>query len=178
MFAIHTLDATHSIKKLTERLNIFPDQIATAAMRSINKTAVWVRTTSAKQIAKEKLLKLKLVRNRIKITKATSKNLQARVVANLKGVRAKDIGAMRQKVIGAMAGKHMFPGAFIAQMPVSNHIGIFKRKTASRLPIAEQYLSIYKEASALIEKLVDEKTADRFEHYFRHEIKFVMEKIL
>jgi hypothetical protein len=147
-------------------------------MRSINKTASWVKGSSAKQIAKEKLLKLKLVRNRIKITNAARENLRAVVRANLMGVRAKDIGPLRQTLAGAIAGKHLFAKAFIATMRRSKHIGIFKRKTSSRLPIAEQYLPIYKEAAALIEKLVDEKTADRFEHYFRHEIKFVMEHLL
>ncbi|GHU15627.1 hypothetical protein FACS189449_13350 [Alphaproteobacteria bacterium] len=172
MSTVYTLDATLSIKNIVEKLNALPEQISVAAMRSLNKTAAWVKSTSAKQIAKEKLLKLKFVRNRLKIKKAGKEFLQAKVLANLKGVRAKDIGPMKQTIIGAIAGQHMFAGAFVATMPKNKHTGIFKRKTKNRLPIEEQYLSIYKEASALIEKLVDEKTASRFEHYFRHEIKF------
>jgi hypothetical protein len=78
MAKAYGISATESIERITREINALPSQAATAAMRALNKTAAWVKSVCSKKIAKEKLIKLKIVRDRIRVVQASRTSLQRR----------------------------------------------------------------------------------------------------
>jgi hypothetical protein len=161
------------IEKITQSINALPEQVAIASMRALNKTAAWVKSNCARRIAKEKLLKLKIINDRIRIAKASTANLQAKILADVVSIRARDLGNLRQTSAGAAAGKHSFAGAFVATMPKTGYRSAFKRTTKKRYPVKEMWLPIYNEAAAIIEKMIDAEASAIFEKYFLHELRFI-----
>jgi hypothetical protein len=162
-----------NLDKTLEVLGATEAQVRTAAMRAINKTAIWARSQSARKISAQKQIQLKLIRQKLKVVKANRGTLRAFVMANLYGIKASKLGIPKQSAIGASVGKHRFPGAFVAKMPKTNHVGVFKRKTNKRLPIQEQYVQLEPEASKIIEKTVGNEALSVFAKYFNHEIAYV-----
>ncbi|GHU17305.1 hypothetical protein FACS189472_04010 [Alphaproteobacteria bacterium] len=169
----YSISAAESIAKITQTINALPEQVATASMRALNKTAAWVKSNCSRRIAKEKLVKLKIINDRIRVVKASTANLQARILANMVSIKARDLGSLRQTSVGAIAGKHMFEGAFVATMPKTGHASVFKRTTKKRLPIKEMWLPIYNEATQIIEKMIDAEASAIFEKHFLHELRFI-----
>jgi hypothetical protein len=171
MFRID-IDVAGNLDKTLEILGATEAQVRTAAMRAINKTALWVRSQSAKKISKQRQIQLKLIRQKLRIIKANMAVLRAFVVASLYGIKASKLGAPKQNATGASVGKHQFPGAFVAKMPKSGHVGIFKRKTFKRLPIQEQYVQLEPEASKIIRETVENEASAVFVKYFDHELDY------
>ncbi|GHT93691.1 hypothetical protein FACS1894122_09300 [Alphaproteobacteria bacterium] len=169
----YSISAAESIEKITRSINALPDQVATAAMRALNKTAAWVKSNCSRRIAKEKLVKLKIINDRIRVVKASTANLQAKILADVVSIRARDLGNLRQTFDGVAAGKHSFEKAFVATMPKTGHASAFKRTTKKRLPIKEMWLPIYNEATQIIEKMIDAEASAIFEKYFFHELRFI-----
>lgn len=147
-------------------------QVETALMRALNKTALWLKSQSVKEISKEKALKQKLIRERLHVIKSNRKQLVARVIASLHGVKAHQIGNMRQTKTGAKAGKRHFKGAFVATMP-TGHTGIYKRKGRKKLPIREVVFPLEPVASNVIKYITDDKAAQQFTKLFTHEMQFI-----
>lgn len=148
-------------------------QVRIAAMRAINKTALWVQSTSARDISEQKKIQLKLIRQKLKVVKSNRQALKAFVIANLYGIKASKLGALRQNARGANVGSHQFPGAFVAKMPKSGHIGIYKRKSLKRLPIQEQYVQLNPDASKIIKDNVENEASQVFRKYFDREYEYV-----
>jgi hypothetical protein len=153
-------------------------QVKTAAVRAINKTAVWAQSKSAKEISAETKIKLKLIRQRLRLIRANSSSLKAFILAKLYGIQAAKLGrgapgGIKQNASGASVANHSFPGAFVAKMPKSGHVGIYKRKTSKRLPIQEQHVQIDPPASEIIRKNVENEAAEIFIKYFKHELEYV-----
>jgi hypothetical protein len=147
-------------------------QVKTAAVRAINKTAIWAQSKSAREISAETKIKLKLIRQRLRLIKANSSSLKAFILAKLYGVPAAKLGNSKQDARGSSIAGHNFPGAFIAKMPRSGHVGIYKRKTSKRLPIKEQHVQIDPPASDIIKKNIDDEAAEIFMKYFKHELDY------
>ena len=156
-----------------EKVGTTEQQIRTAAIRAINKTALWVQAQSAREISKQKKILLKLVRQRLKVIKSSRQALKAFIIANFYGIKATKLGSPRQDSIGSSVGAHKFPGAFVAKMPKTGHVGIFKRKGRSRLPIQEQYVELNPEATEIIEKNIENEARQVFQKYFDHEFEYV-----
>ncbi|MDA0910767.1 MAG: phage tail protein [Proteobacteria bacterium] len=132
--SVFTLDVTTygDINQIIAAMRGTESQVQLAAMRALNKTALWVKSQSVKEISAQKKLKQKIIRDRLNVIKASTSSLKALVVASLYGIKASLLGNMRQTSTGAKAGKMEFKGAFVATMP-TGHRGIFKRKRASKL---------------------------------------------
>jgi hypothetical protein len=171
MFRID-VDVAGNLDKTLEILGATEVQVRTAAMRAINKTALWVRAQSARKIGKQRQIQLKLIRQKLRIIRANRTALKAFVVANLWGIKASKLGVPKQNATGASVGKHQFPGAFVAKMSRTGHVGIFKRKTSKRLPIREQYVQLEPEASQIIRETVENEASAVFSHHFEHELNY------
>ena len=136
-------------------LDAYPRQARWALRSSINKTLGWVRTHGLRAISQEhdvplKVLRSKTIRSRrrVALRPATSADLSGIAWFGLAPINASYLGTPRQTMAGAHVRGHNFPGAFVSTMP-SGHLGIFKRKSKSRLPLKEQTVSLATSASAL-----------------------------
>lgn len=167
-FEISTTSA--QLDKIVSSIKALPDQVNRASMFAINRTAEWLKSSVAKEISAQKRIKLKVIRDRLKITKANKNQLSARINANMWALKGKDLGNMSQTPLGAKAGKYMFKGAFVATMK-SGHKGVFRRKTTQRLPIKEMYVPMDNYASKLIKTFIDEQSQAVFEKIFEQQIK-------
>jgi hypothetical protein len=166
-----------SIHQITETIAATESHLITAAYRALNKTALWLKTQSVREISSQKRIQQKLIRERLRIVKANRNSLKSLVIASLYGIKASKLGRMHQTSKGAKAGNYEFSGAFIAKMPMG-HIGIYKRKTKRRLPIKELTVPLEPVASNIIKAFVDTDAAKKFNEYFRHELKFILRKTI
>jgi hypothetical protein len=140
-------------------------------VRAINKTLTWAVSHGLRAIASANDVPLKALRGRRRGRKrnASRRNLTGQAWFGTLPVLASDVGKPRQTRLGARAGKHAFPGAFVATMP-SGHIGIFKRRSASRLPIVEQVVQLSAAESAI--EGVARQTSTRLETVFAQEFNY------
>ena len=100
------------IKKIVADLNVFPYQVQQASIFALNRTAEWMKGRLAKDISAEQRIKLKLIRDRISMQKASKRNPQASLSCNFKSVYVKDLSNVKQTPIGVIAGGVMYPHAF------------------------------------------------------------------
>ena len=164
-----------NLDKIIRDLNASKQHSITASVRALNKTALWLRTQATRQISSEKRLPQKLIRERLRVLKASKRDLKARVLANFMGIKAAKVGTPRQTRRGAKVKSYEFQGAFVATMP-GGHTGIFKRKGKTRLPIRELYVPLEPESLKAIESFLDSRIKQRFETIFRHELNFLMSR--
>jgi len=152
-------------------LNERPEQAGRALVRAINKTLTWAVSQGLRAIASANDVPLKALRGRRRGRKrnASRRNQVGTAWFGILPVRASDVGTPRQSRLGARAGKHFFSGAFVATMP-SGHIGIFKRRTQSRLPIIEQVVRLQSAETAI--DGVARQTSTRLETVFAQEFNF------
>jgi hypothetical protein len=165
-----TLSVESQIEKIVSSINALPEQVSQAAMFALNRTAEWMKGRVSKELSAEKRLKLKLIRDRIAISRANKKNLQSLLNCNFRGIYARDLGSMRQTPEGAMAGGQLFKGAFIASLKPGAKAGIYRRKTKKRFPVKSVTIPIFDEAMKIIEELIGDEARSVFEKRFKHEI--------
>jgi hypothetical protein len=158
------------ISQVLQALNALPEQVTRAAMFALNRTAEWMKGQVSKELSAEKRLKLKLIRDRIKIARANKKNLQSLLNCDFRGVLARDLGSMTQTPAGAKAGGQFFPGAFVATLKPGAKTGIYRRKTKKRFPVKSVTIPVFDEAVKIIEAAAGEEAKTVFEKRFRHEI--------
>ena len=175
MFDLKINIANNNFEKLLQTIGATESQIKIAAVRAINKTAIWVQSKSAREISSAKKIQLKLIRQKLRVIKANRSSLKSFIVANLCGIKASKLGNLKQDANGASVAGFRFDGAFIAKMPKSGHTGIFKRKTAKRLPIQEQYVQIEPKASEIIKRNINFEASEIFMKYFKHEIDYIFQ---
>lgn len=164
MFDIKT---SNNIDKVTSNIGRQEQKIKLAVIKALNKTALWLKSQAAREISREKKIKLTIMRKRLRIFKAS--RLHVLITANLYDIRAASIGKMKQTRKGAKVGKHLFIGGFAAVMPRGNR-GVFKRKGRTSLPIEEVKLPLEPEGSRIIKNLVNYEVEKIFEKYFRYEL--------
>ncbi len=142
-------------------------------MRALNRTALWLKLKTAKEISEEKKIKLSLIRKRLRIFKAKTSRLEVLIRANLYDIRASTIGKIQKTRRGSKVGKHQFIGGFAAVMPKGNS-GILKREGRTALPIQEVKLPVEPEGSRIIKDLVNYESEREFEKYFKHELNYIL----
>jgi hypothetical protein len=167
---MHTVSVESQIQKIADSINALPEQANQAAMHALNRTAEWMKGQVSKELSAEKRIKLKVIRDRIKIARADKKNLQSLLNCDFKGILARDLGAMKQTPEGAKAGGQLFPGSFIASLRLGAKQGIYRRKTKKRFPVKSVTIPIFDEAMKIVEELVGDEARSVFEKRFRHEI--------
>ncbi|WP_168464788.1 phage tail protein [Wolbachia endosymbiont of Ctenocephalides felis wCfeT] len=166
------IEVDHSIDKVIQDVNASKAKVESAAMKALNKTALWLKVQASKEISQEKQIKQSLIRKRLRIIKASKSSVNALVKASLYGIKVGKLGSMRQTMIGAKVGSRMFQGAFIATMK-SGHTGIFKRRGRTSLPIDEILLPLEPEASKIIKELVTQEVEKVFEKFFHRELNYI-----
>ncbi|WP_264682710.1 phage tail protein [Wolbachia endosymbiont (group B) of Euphydryas aurinia] len=150
MFNIKT---SNNINEIISNIDGKEQKVKLAAIKALNRTALWLKAKAAKEISEEKKIKLSLIRKRLRIFKAKTSRLDVLMRANLYDIRASEVGKMKQTRKGAKVGKHEFIGAFTAKMPRGNS-GVFRREGRKALPIQEVKLGLEPEASKIIKELV------------------------
>ncbi|MFP3027255.1 MAG: phage tail protein [Wolbachia sp.] len=163
------VEVSGSIEKVMQSIDAERKKVEKATERALNKTALWLKAKAAKEISKEKKIKLSLIRKRLRIFKAKISRLDVLIRANLYDIRASTIGKIQKTRRGSKVGKHQFIGGFAAVMPKGNS-GIFKREGRKALPIQEVKLGLEPEASKIIKGLVNYETEGIFEKYFEREL--------
>jgi hypothetical protein len=165
-----TLSIESQIENVVGSINLLPEQVGQAAVFALNRTAEWMKGQVSKEVSAERRIKLKAIRDRILISRANKKKLQSLLNCNFRGIRARDLGSMRQTPAGAVAGGILFRGAFIATLRKKNKPGIYRRKGKERFPVKSVTIPIFDDAVKIIERLCDDEARDVFERRFRHEI--------
>ncbi|WP_341819664.1 phage tail protein [Wolbachia endosymbiont (group A) of Brachyopa scutellaris] len=162
---------SNNINEIISNIDRKEQKVKLAAIKALNRTALWLKARAAKEISEEKKIKLTVMRKRLRIFK-TSK-LEVLIRANLYDIKASSMGKMRQTKRGAKIGKHEFIGAFTATMP-RGYKGAFKREGRAALPIKEVKLRLEPEASRIITNLVNYESERVFEKYFKHELNYIL----
>ncbi|WP_265035194.1 MULTISPECIES: phage tail protein [unclassified Wolbachia] len=170
MFDIKT---SNNINEIISNIDRKEQKIKLAAIKALNKTAIWLKSKAAKEISEEKKIKLSLIRKRLRIFKAKTSRLEVLIRANLYDIRASAIGKIQKTRRGSKVGKHQFIGGFAAVMPKGNS-GMFKREGRAALPIQEVKLPLEPEGSRIIKDLVNYESEREFEKYFKHELNYIL----
>ncbi len=164
------IEITENIEKIIQSVNAKKSVVELATMRALNKTAVWVRSQAIKQVSKEKQVPQKLIKTRVGVYKASRRVLKSVISVSSFFVKAGKLGKMKQRKIGAQAGKHMFKGAFVATMK-GGHKGIFTRMGRKSLPIEEEEFDLCD--WEVVEKIAKSEAERVFEKYFHQQIRYM-----
>ena len=149
-------------------------QIKTAAVRALNKTARWARSYLATQTAKDVKVKVGLVRNGLTVVKAKASKPEIVIGLNPKAgvIKASQLGAVRQNKSGVRVSARQFDHAFLARMP-SGHQGVFRRRKDTRLPIQEVQIVITGKLQSAMQDLADQGLMAQFERIFERELNYL-----
>ncbi|WP_265015949.1 MULTISPECIES: phage tail protein [unclassified Wolbachia] len=143
-------------------------KVEKATVRALNKTALWVRSQTVKQVSEEKQIPKKAMRKKLSVDKANRKRLWSVVKLSSQWIGVAKLGSIKQTKIGARAGSRMYEGAFIATMK-NGHIGIFRRRY---IPIDE--IKVNTQARKTMKELAENEAERVFEKYFDHELNFIL----
>nr|WP_265030432.1 phage tail protein [Wolbachia endosymbiont (group B) of Athalia cordata] len=168
MFNIKT---SNNINEIISNIDGKEQKVKLAAIKALNRTALWLKAKAAKEISEEKKIKLSLIRKRLRIFKAKTSRLEVLIRANLYDIRASAIGKIQKTRRGSKVGKHEFIGGFAAVMPKGNS-GIFKREGRAALPIKEVKLPLKPEASRIIGNLVNYEVEEVFTKFFERQLSY------
>lgn len=169
-------EGVERINKVVADLQATDRQALTAAVKTLNKTALWLRAHATRDLSKNIKIPQKIIRERMTMLRAAKNNLQSRLRANFRGVKPEKVGALRQTKKGAKVKSFLFEDAFVAHMPSSKTPSIYKRKGKERLPVRAQHIPLEPEASEVIENILDSRIHKRFEEIFRQELNFLLKK--
>ena len=130
------------LKRVRAMLAAVPNGMGRVMSRAINRTATGARSQAVKAIAAESGLQQKTIRQKVTILRANMRHWAATIRIRDTRVPMITLGAKQTKRgvtvrDKAGGGRRLIASAFIATMP-SGHTGVFKRRGAKRLPIAEQ----------------------------------------
>lgn len=164
------VEVTDNINKVIESVNAERKKVEKAAVRALNKTAQWVRSQTVKQVSEEKQIPKKAMRKKLSVDKANRKRLWSVVKLSSQLIGVAKLGSIKQTKIGAKVGSRTYEGAFIATMK-NGHIGIFKRRYMTALPIDE--IKINTQAREIMKELVDNEVERVFEKYFDQQMSYM-----
>ena len=127
------------LKQLQRELKNFPKALPKVMSRGLNRTATSARTAISRSLSKRIGLKIKDVRDKLTLHRATYSNWRSAVVVSGKKFGLIKFGAKQTKK--GVTYKHerkriLVRHAFIATMK-TGHRGVFLRKGPARLPIKE-----------------------------------------
>ncbi|WP_264377061.1 MULTISPECIES: phage tail protein [unclassified Wolbachia] len=164
------IKVSNNINEIISNIDRKEQKVKLAAIKALNRTALWLKLKTAKEISEEKK---SLIRKRLRIFKAKTSRLEVLIRANLYDIRASTIGKIQKTRRGSKVGKHEFIGGFAAVMPKGNS-GMFKREGRAALPIQEVKLPLEPEGSRIIKDLVNYESEREFEKYFKHELNYIL----
>jgi hypothetical protein len=176
------------MRELERMLSAVPKRITTVVVQASNKTGITIRAKLARFVGRVLGLKVSTVkRYQVFLDKATKRRPVAHVGATNWPTK---VGYLRPKQLkrgvkyGGPGGRKLIEGAFIATMwnymsdglRQRGHVGVFKRRTAARLPIDEQY---GRSAGGILqpkEKEIEAETATVFEKNLSTQVQLMLER--
>ncbi|WP_353270074.1 phage tail protein [Wolbachia endosymbiont (group A) of Myopa testacea] len=164
------IEVTGSIEKVMQSIDAERKKVEKATVRALNKTALWVRSQTVKQVSEEKQIPKKAMRKKLRVDKANRKRLWSVVKMSSQWIGVAKLGSIKQTKIGAKVGSRTYEGAFIATMK-NGHIGIFKRRYMTPLPIDE--IKVNTQAREIMKELVDNEVERVFEKYFDQQMSYI-----
>jgi hypothetical protein len=163
-----TVDAA-DLYSVQTTLNATNAQIDRASVRSVNKTLSWVKSQGGRLLAREHDLPIKTLRGRLRIGKASAGSTHGSAWFGTRPIKAVYAGAPMKSTGGAKVRGHFFPGSFIARMP-TGHLGIFKRRGATRLHIDEQMIYL-RQAQAVLDGIA-QRAPERLRTIYAQELNY------
>ena len=165
-----TTDFNLQLNRLFEKIHALPEQVNRATILALNRTAEFLKSRVSKEISTEQRIKLKLIRDRIRIFRAHKMNLASLLNCDFRGVRASDLGKPRQTKPGAVVGNRLFKGAFVATLKKSKEPGVYRRTTKKRFPLKAERIEIFDDALRIVQDLCGDEARAVFEKRFLHEL--------
>jgi hypothetical protein len=162
-----------------------------AVARSINRAVTGVRTDAVKEVRQVYNVKAGDVRKTFTIRRASNRVLAGvagssgrRLSLSAFGIRPRTASRKRMPAKGVSAEvrkgrRKVYPGTFVGRGRRSGKLLVFKRKGASRLPVAAQTrLSVPQMiGNENVESKIRENATLRFRRTLAHEIDFTMKKL-
>lgn len=158
------------IDDILKTIHALPGQVQKAAILALNRTAEWLKGRVAKDLSREKRIKLKIIRDKIKLLKADKRNIRTNLNCNFRNIPIIELGAVKQNAIGTSVSNMIFPHAFIVTLRKGGKRNVYRRTTKKRFPVKTVSIPIYDDATKIIEKLLGTETKSVFEKRFLHEI--------
>lgn len=169
------------LKAIERQLAAVPRALPKVMSRALNRTATSARTATSRSLAKQTGLKVKDVRSRIRIERASYSHWRSAIRVSTERLPLLAFRA-RQTRRGVSyrtdSGGEMLPHAFIATMS-SGHRGVFKRRTAARLPIVElrgpSLGQVFSDADAETQRLYTQARA-KLEKNIAEQVKLIVQR--
>ena len=139
----------HDIDAALESVRELGAQGERAAARTVRKTTVWAASQAAHDIAKRSRVPLRALTKggstgrgkRVRSRLPVKGELSGSVWIGYDPIKAAYAGKLRQLTVGAAAGVHRFPGAFVATLR-SGHQSVLRRVTQARAPVSEEVVQL------------------------------------
>lgn len=164
------------VDDVIESLNMLPGQVAVCTSRALNRTCEFVKTRISSELSAETRIKLKIIRDRLKIVRGNFKDNYRVIDANFSGILVRDLGRLRQTRHGVSAdGKVYNPHSFIASLK-GGRTGVYYRTTKKRFPVKSVRVPIFDKAISILKEVLDEETGRFFEKRFMHELQYMMRR--
>ncbi len=177
------LDVQADFKEVNKMLRDLETGLVTKAANSaLNKTIKSVQSAAVKDISKDIGLSQKDTRRYLIIKRATWRNLVASVTGSGKRIaisRLKPKPVKKGVTYRGKGGKRkLIPGAFIAPIPGSDKLGVFKRVGKKRMPIRFlRGVSIPKVMTeAAVERSMKVVAGERWQKNFQSELNYRLRK--
>lgn len=171
-------DFDFQLNNILERIHALPEHVNRASILALNRTTEFLKSRVSKEISYEQRIKLKLIRDRIRIFRAHKMNLASLLNCDFRGIRASDLGNPRQTKPGAVVGNRLFKGAFVATLKKSKEPGVYRRTTKDRFPLKSERIEIFNDALQIIQELCGDEAMAVFEKRFLHELSRITGAIL
>lgn len=127
------------LNKIEQALRDVPRALPRVMSRGLNRTATQARTEVSRNLSRRIGLRVKDVRSRVTLQKASYSNWRSVIKISKKRLPLIKLKAKQTRAgVTYKFGRSriLVRHAFIATMP-SGHTGVFRRKATARLPIAE-----------------------------------------
>lgn len=161
------------IRKLRKKLHALgADKVPRATVNALNRAAEQSRTQILREINKRDTITQKRLRRRVRFERmdqARMDRMKSRVFLILTKMPVSYFGSVRQTKAGAKVRGKLYKGAFKAQMN-SGHVGVFRRPTARRFPIAEIKEKLSTDLPWVTQRVVATVGRDAFQRRMNHEL--------
>ena len=177
------IDVRGDVKAILRDLNAIQRRhVPRATVRALNRTMSWVRTQAKRKLAAHLQIQAGVASKQMRITKAKLGYRSALLSLNTRPISAIRLKA-RETATGVRAGRHAFPGAFIAT-GVGGHRHVFKRTGERRVmkagrrqgKVAEVIdavkIPVEPMGTALVGTIVTERSGARFVQEFQRDLAY------
>lgn len=127
------MDIQFHAEPAVQLLQQYPKQVQRATVRALNRALTTGKAAVARLVATDMRLKVGVVKDAIKVRKATPSTLQITLRASLKRIPLMDFAARATKsgvTANLGGGRASYPHLFLATMLGSGHTGVFGRDPA------------------------------------------------